>query len=236
MNILDLLFPKTCFGCKKLGPYVCAACQKNIKIIQRDVCPYCKKSSHQGYAHDWCKKPSGVDGLLSFFQYDFALKKIIAGIKYHGITSLFPILFNVFPEERLSLLRSVINESPRSVFVPVPLHPKKERRRGFNQSRYIAGFFAKLYSCDLDNNLLSRIKNTDPQAHMRSPKERIDNMQQAFRISASAQSIQNIQNTPAKVIIVDDVWTTGSTIMAATKALKKAGVKHVYALTVARTI
>lgn len=92
--LLDLLFPKTCLGCGRLGIYICSACREKLVFIQKDVCVYCKKPADLGLTHVGCTRKMGIDGVMSVMRYDETSRKIIKGIKYRLIRDAFRELFS----------------------------------------------------------------------------------------------------------------------------------------------
>ena len=114
------------------------------------------------------------------------------------------------------------------VLVPVPVHSKRYRKRGYNQAEEIAKEMARLSGLPMRSDLLVRVKHTAPQKEL-SKRERSRNLQGAFRCRADYRKLC-LQGKCA--IIIDDIYTTGNTIHTAAKILKKAGVQNVYFLTI----
>ncbi|MEK7119951.1 MAG: phosphoribosyltransferase family protein, partial [Patescibacteria group bacterium] len=113
------------------------------------------------------------------------------------------------------------------VMVPVPLHPKKERSRGFNQSFLIAKIVSEYFNIFLDVTSLKRIKNTSPQAQIKNKDERLKNMEGAFQVS-SGSDLKN-----KNILLIDDILTTGATLDACAKALKIGGAGKIIAAVLA---
>ncbi len=111
--------------------------------------------------------------------------------------------------------------------VPVPLHPRRRRERGFNQAQVIAAELARLKGIDLVDDALVKVKNVPPQTSLQA-RERAHNVRGAFKIKKT----QGIAGKT--VLLLDDVYTTGSTLTECSLALKKSGVKDVRALTIAQ--
>lgn len=114
-----------------------------------------------------------------------------------------------------------------ALIIPVPLHPSRERMRGFNQARLIAYVLGEKLELSVRRDILKKIKKTRPQMEL-PREERLKNILEAFAVSDTA-AVRN-----QTCILVDDVKTTGATLESATRALKRAGAKRVWALTVAR--
>ena len=107
---------------------------------------------------------------------------------------------------------------------PVPLHARRQRRRGYNQSEIAARTVAGVLGLPLDRSLLLRVRPTPPQAGL-GAEARATNLSDAFAVAA---------RPPARVLLVDDITTTGATMQAAAEALRRAGVTVVYALALGR--
>ena len=107
--------------------------------------------------------------------------------------------------------------------VPVPVHPARKRKRGFNQAEVLAKRMGERLEMPVYPEFLYRIRNTEPLKEM-NPDERLRNLQQAFQADAEAIRASGVQN----VLLVDDIYTTGSTIEACTRSLKEAGAQKVF--------
>jgi ComF family protein len=224
MFLKELLFPKFCLGCHKIGAYLCPECQNKLEYFTNETCLYCHKKSPYGLTHPGCQKRWGIDGALTIFHYNQTLKQIIKAFKYRQAIAVweeFSLLIN--PEK----LNRVKNWSPATFLQPIPLHQQRFKERGFNQAEIIAQFFNRFLKLKIGDCLL-RNKETKPQAQISEKKERKQNMSQAF-IVKNKKEVKN-----ATIILVDDLLTTGETVKAAGKVLKKEGARFVFALTIAR--
>jgi len=132
-------------------------------------------------------------------------------------------LVNLIPEE---LLKNTIKQfSMEKVIVPVPLYWLRRLWRGFNQAEVLGRLMAKKIGVNVRTDLVRRVKKTRPQAELKG-KNRKENVAGAFRI--------NPEPVPSRVLLFDDVWTTGATLRTCGVTLKRAGVKFVWGLTLAR--
>ena len=227
--IKELLFPKICFGCKRIGSYLCHNCAKSLIVINKDVCVYCGRASFFGLTHPKCKTKTGIDGLKSIFLYNNMAKKVISMIKYKFVFDAVDTFMKAIPEKKLKEVEFVKKIIPKSaLIVPVPLHSDRQAKRGFNQSEKYGLFFSSLLNLPLSNKAISRVKNTKSQVNMKTPRERFENIRRAFEVN-SADLVSG-----REVIIVDDVWTTGSTIKETSRTLKRCGAGRIIALTLAR--
>lgn len=233
MNILrllkEILFPKYCLSCGKLGVYVCTKCSARLRQVRHDTCPYCKRRSYFGLTHPACKGRYRLDGLKSLYYYDSLVKKIIENIKYRLVREAIGDFLHTVPRQKRDELLFYKKITPRAILVPIPLHKERARARGFNQSADLARYFSKILGFKIDEKILYRKKNTKPQAKLKTSRERYINTIGAFGVVEEDGSLHKDD-----VILVDDVWTSGSTLKQAASVLKKNCISRVFALTVAR--
>lgn len=227
MKLLDLFFPKFCIGCQETGSYLCPQCTNNLS--QKDlICPQCRLPSTGGATHPLCQHPEGLDGLWSLGAYQGALKNAIQKLKYRWVADLAEPLIDVlvsywafFPPQLLEELK--YGQGQGWKVVPIPLHPKRQRWRGYNQAALLGQILARRFGLPYQQ-VLARTRYTTPQVAFKAQQRR-RNLKDAFVLSGEV---------PQKVILVDDVWTTGSTLTECCKTLKKGGCKVVWGLTLAR--
>lgn len=229
LMILDWLFPKCCVGCGSCGGYFCPQCQ--AKIAQSElVCPNCERPAIGGITHPLCRKRAGLDGLWSLGVYQDPLKKAIQRLKYKMVrdlaSTLADLLIWYWARYSAHFFEEVQKDPNSWVIVPVPLHPSRERWRGFNQSAVLAQYLAEKIGLQY-REVLQRVKNTKPQVGLQGQTRHL-NVRGAF-----ALKVQYLLSR-SNVLLVDDVWTTGSTLRECGYVLKKAGAGKVWALTLAR--
>lgn len=230
MNLLDFLFPKRCVGCRKIGSYFCSECIKNINQTEL-VCPVCERASIGGLTHPLCRKKYSLDGLWSLGIYKPPLKNAIQKLKYKWIKEVGNILVDINLEywarfQPLLIEKIKKDRGKNWIIVSVPLHKSRQNWRGFNQSELIAQLIAEKLGLEY-KELLKRIRNTKPQIKLNS-YERKQNIKGAFKL------IDNCELKIVNCILIDDVWTTGSTLKECAYVLKRGGAKTVWALTIAR--
>jgi competence protein ComFC len=230
MNLLDLFFPKTCVGCKKYGSYFCSDCIRKIKQSEL-VCPFCERQSLGGVVHAVCQRKFGLDGLWSLGIYEGPLRTAIQKLKYKWVSEIAKELVDITVEYWAKnspvLLDKIKKDQGKSwVITSVPLHPTRQNWRGFNQSELLAKLFTQRLGLRYQN-LLKRIRNTTPQMKLLS-HERKQNIKNAFALTPNSSPITH------NLILIDDVWTTGSTLKECCYVLKRGGAKQVWALTIAR--
>ncbi len=230
--LLDFIFPKHCVGCNKVGTYFCEDCIKEIK--QTDlICPICERMSLGGVTHPLCKKKFGLDGLWSLGAYKEPLREAIQKLKYKYVTDFSKELINILieywaknPPILLDLIKKDRGEN--WLIVPVPLHKARQNWRGFNQAALLGKLLANKLGLEY-KEVLKRVKNTTPQMSLKA-HERKKNIKDAF----SLFSTMNHEPLTHNILLIDDVWTTGSTLKECCYVLKRGGAKTVWALTLAK--
>lgn len=185
-----------------------------------------------GQTHPLCRTRYSLDGLWSLGIYEGALRSAISKLKYRLVKDLseelVAIILEYWAVYQPFLLDKIKKDLGQGwVVVPVPLHSLRQNWRGFNQSALIGQSLSKVLSLDY-SDCLKRIRYTKPQVSLKSHQRR-ENIKGAFVLKNKADI-----KKPPKVILIDDVWTTGSTMQECGAVLKKGGVKQVWALTLAR--
>lgn len=235
--ILDLLFPKKCVGCKKTGTYFCTECISNI--TQTDlVCPKCEKAAVGGQTHPICKRRYGLDGLWSLGIYQNPLRLAIQKLKYKGIEELSETMVNILIEYFVRYQPFLLDEIKKSkgggwAVVPVPLYWWRENKRGFNQSGLVGKLLAEKLGLQY-MEAIKKVKHTKSQVKLKG-YDRQRNIRNAFSINPNyLPAGRQGQLHATNYILIDDVWTTGSTLRECCYVLKRSGAKKVWALTLAR--
>ncbi len=233
--IADTLFPKNCLNCYKEGFWICPDCLLKIKKIDSFSCPVCQKrlpaplddghlAAAEGKICQECRAKTKLSRFFGAFSYeDPLIKTAIHKLKYGFIKDLAsPLSLPI-----INFLKQ-FNFDSDFLIVPVPLYRTRERWRGFNQSTELAKEISKTLKISLISNNLVKIKNTQPQVEINDFQERKENIQGAFRVKNPEKF------SGKKVILVDDVYTTGSTMEEFAKALKRAGVKEIWGMVIAK--
>lgn len=232
MNLFDLLFPKRCVGCSSFGSYVCADCFAHISFCDEGWCLVCQKPAIGGITHPCCRGRYTIDGVFSSLAYRGIIKKVIYRFKYPPyLSSLAIFLGELFYEgiiQQESFMRVLQGDI---LFVPIPLHTRRFKKRGYNQSEILAQQLGVRLNMTIVC-FLERIKNTNTQVGL-SRKEREANIRGAFRVK---ESCKNILQDYRQIFLIDDVVTSGATLKEAAMVLKKAGAKNVYGLTLAHGV
>jgi len=235
--ILDILFPPICLSCRNNLPEterdnrICQKCLGSIQIYSSFFCPKCKnrvpdqeKSCH--------KEIKFLLAPATNYQNP-AVKNLVWFLKYHGWQGLIKI-FEPIINSYLDILGYFSAEGGSAfggkdfIVIPIPLHADRLKKRGFNQSELIAEIFARKTNAALNTTNLKRVKATKTQAELKNINERIKNIENCFALN-DPKEIEN-----KNIVLVDDVFTTGSTIGEAVKILKAAGAKKIIAFVFAK--
>jgi ComF family protein len=231
--ILETIFPISCLGCQRESFWLCSDCFSRIKILDFQLCPVCENNiTEMGALCPNCRNlgKSSLDGLVATVSYENQIiKKLIYNLKYRFISD------SSEPLSKLMIKALIRNDLPiPDLVVPVPLHPRRLRWRGFNQSRLLAKNISKNLAPFLEIevlDVLKRNKNSKPQMKIKSYQKRLQNIQNIF--SFNTQFGNNILKNK-KILLVDDVATTGATLQECARILKENGAKKVYGAVIAR--
>lgn len=216
-TIIDFLFPKYCLGCGKYGEDLCDDCLKELPITAQ-ICPVCGKGSPMGWIHEKCKEKRGMDGLIVIYDYqDELVQKVIGEIKFGFNRDL---IKRVLKEMRFEMGENF------DLIVPVPLYFYRENWRGFNQAEEMAKVVGKQIKLDVVR-ALKRTRKTKQQSLILDRKERQKNVEGAFEIA------EGVDLKGKKILLVDDVFTSGADMRECTKVIKRAGAGIVWGLALA---
>ncbi len=235
---ISVFFPAPCEMCggvletAALLP-ICEACLEALGPLSGPFCEKCGRPFPSEVSQDAGTRQcfecrSGLyafDAARSYGEYSDEMVKAITLLKYHKLARLggwFARKLNAVASENPNLCEA-------DVLVPVPLHPARRRERGYNQTELIAKPLARHLGIPLEMKLLARVKPRPPQLLL-SRRERWLSVRGAYEIR-KGRRIDNL-----RVLLIDDVFTTGATLDACARALRKAGAKSVIGLTVARTL
>jgi ComF family protein len=218
---LDLLFPPWCISCGREGNYICDSCRQLLPVITPPVCPRCGRPQSHGVLCPGCVDwQAEIDGIRSPFLFDGVIRQAIHEFKYRNLRALAPSLAEFLYGFILE------NPVPAEVLVPVPIHRKRWRERGYNQSALLARELGRLSGLTVVENCLVRHSYAPPQARSASVIERQKNVTDAF--TCLDQRLQG-----KRVLLIDDVSTSGATLNTCARALKTAGTASVWGLTLA---
>lgn len=189
-----------------------------------------------GVTHKGCATKISPDGLTAIWEYSGAPRKLISKLKYKFVREM-ALSLSSSAAGMLKIMERATPHSPawerdKIVLVPIPLHWTRRNWRGFNHVEEVGKLLAGVMGWRL-LPLLVRKKSSKPQVGLKE-KERIKNVRGIFAINGHARGTLATLATRGTLVLFDDVWTTGATMLEAAKVLKKAGVKKVWCLTLAR--
>jgi len=233
--LIDFFFPPKCLLCgKSLGELPddrpCPLCLSAIKFFSHPRCPCCGLGFGDAPGEDHLCSGCLTDERYfaqarAIGPYEGLMAEVISRFKYQGASRLAKPLGTLlaayqdpeFPFSRFNLI------------LPVPLHPRRLRQRGFNQALLLARRISRVHSIPLDFTALQRTRLAQPQTQL-SGAERLKNIRGAFEVLRPAAVADK------KILLIDDVFTTGATVQECAKVLLKSGAKRVDVLTLARTL
>ena len=223
---LDMLYPRRCPVCHDIavpgGSRICNVCREKLKPITGPRCFRCSKPlkrEEKEYCKD-CRKTRLFDQGIGIFPYGSVLQESLFKLKYgkrQEYGSFYGQIAAVYSRE-------IIRNWGVEIIIPIPLHRKRMEKRGYNQAELIAEALGKTLCIPVDSRLMKRKVNTRPQKEL-DYRERKQNMKNAFFLKG--------ENRYRRILLVDDIYTTGSTIEAAAELLKRNGAENVFFLTIA---
>ncbi len=218
---LDLLFPPKCVACGREEGYICNTCSLTLSYTKPPVCPVCILPL-EGKRRCDCRYWTSLDGLSSPFVFKGVIREAVIQLKYHNLRAIAPLL--------AGYMHKYLKEKPfvPDMIIAVPLHKSRLRQRGYNQSELLTKQLGKLTGI-LPNNSLRRTRKAQSQVEAGNIKLRHINVDMAFTCS-------DVQIKGKKILLIDDVCTSGATLDSCAGALKAAGASGVRGLTLAREV
>ena len=223
---IQLVFPRRCPVCDGIvqpwGEMVCVSCLPKLKLLTPPWCMQCgKKLREEGEYCQECRegKRSFLRG-RSLYEYDSAAASLYR-FKYGGRKEYAAF----YGEQAVEYLGEFIRAVQPDAIIPIPLHRKRKIKRGYNQAELLAREIGKRMGIPVRTKLLLRVKNTVPLKQL-NPKERQNNLKKAFLIAKNDVKLNTI-------LLVDDIFTTGSTMDEAARTLRSAGVENICYVTLA---
>ena len=226
MGILEILYPARCPVCHGIlngGDGICPQCRKRLTLIKEPKCKKCGKQiekAEQEYCKDCMRFPHSFDKGGAVFAYDDIMRRSIAMFKYHNRREYAKVYAKEMYKHQAYFLKMAAPE----VILPVPIHKQKFRQRGFNQAELVSKELSKLTHIPVDSKYLFRKEKTLPQKEL-TRMQRKTNLKEAFGVVQNGKYYK-------RVLLVDDIYTTGATMDAISDILRKAGVKNIFFLTI----
>ncbi len=228
-GLMDLLYPEgiNCYLCgdKIRGQHtygVCPVCRKEFIFVGEKSCSMCgKQLDRAGLCSDCRSFRHYFDRAYSLCVYDGKVKEWIYSFKYAGRS----YLARPFGRMMAERIKEIGMDRWVDCVVPVPLHRKKQRQRGYNQSRLLADVISRELGMGKARDLLKRIRETPPLSGL-TRLQRMETMEGAFYMNGKEAAVKN-------VLLIDDIYTTGSTVNQCARALKEGGLVRVYVFTLA---
>ena len=219
-SALDLLLPLHCLGCRSEGDVLCDRCIDGFRRLEPPFCDTCAVPNVSGQCQSCLEHPPQIDGIRAPYLFEGPLREAVHRLKYRGWRVAAPVLGGLLAGylERHKL--------PGQVLVPVPLHARRLRSRGYNQSQLLAMEAGKILEIPVRQDFLKRAKDSPPQVEARSREQRRTNVAGSFEVPSKVKGLS--------ILLVDDVATTGSTLHACAAALKDAGATSVWGVVLAR--
>ncbi len=218
---LDLLFPPRCAVCGAMGSFLCTTCLQSLPRAEPPRCPVCWRPGFFAPACPGCReRPPAFQSLRAPCLMAGPAREAVHALKYNHFSALAEDMGRLMAEfaasERLAA----------DLVVPVPLHPRRRRTRGYNQSALLAKAVAAALGLPLDERALVRRRDGPQQARAASAEERRRNVEGAFEARGRLEG--------RRILLIDDVTTTGATLDAGARALREAGAASVCCLAFAR--
>ena len=224
-DLLNLVFPPHCVICRVGGALLCDACMEHFPRVEPPWCEHCGEPAVRGRVCQRCKQtPPEIDGIRSVVLLEGGAREAVHRLKYGGCSSL------ASPLARLMAEYWRVSPLPADVVAAVPLHIARQRERGYNQAHLLGRELGRLLGLPPVSGTLTRARNTRAQVGL-DACERHANVRGAFEYESPRRG-DGVRGL--RVLLVDDVCTTGATLEACSTALKAAGAASVWGLTLAR--
>lgn len=224
-KLMELVFPPRCAVCGEVltlqerKGFLCKKCGAHIPFIPKDICPHCGGKTDTAGFCDFCLKPFAFETACAAFPYE-KVRHAIHLFKYEGGKKLGEGLGALMAEYLLQYHEELLVKT--DIILSVPLHPKKEKRRGFNQTHILCQKISEETGLVFRKDGLGRKRDTVAQSTLSTPEERRQNLKDAFETT--------LDFSGKRVLLVDDIFTTGSTCNECAKELYRADAKEVHIL------
>jgi ComF family protein len=229
-SLLDLVFPPRCVSCQALGVLLCDRCRATITPPRPPLCARCRRplqASRAGEQCDLCasgRGPIHLTRLRVATDYNGAIRAAILAYKFRGVRRLAEPLGEMLAD---AYRREGLNAD---LATHVPLHAKRRRERGYDQSHLLARELARRLNLPLLPDAIKRARATEAQTHLQGD-QRIANVAGAFTLT-NPSVIERVKNR--RILLIDDVTSTGSTLDATAAALAEARPAAIFGLALSR--
>jgi ComF family protein len=224
-KLINLIYPLRCAVCDDVVPVgeglICNDCRIRPRYITEPRCRKCgrKLNDDAQYLCNDCKNKKHIyDYGYSLYDYQ-SMKMSVYRFKYLGRSEY----AKFYASDIYERLGDEIRKMNADALIPIPIHPSRQRERGYNQAQELSLELSRLFGIPTYSDIVKRVKKTIPQKEL-NPIERQNNLKKAFNISSDVVKLN-------KTILIDDIYTTGSTIDAVAAVLKSHGVKEVFFIT-----
>lgn len=221
--LLNMLYPRRCPICSDIampkGELVCPECVDNIPYVREPRCCRCGKElgdERTEYCFDCSKHTMYYEKGVSLFRYNQVMRRAMDGFKYKNRQEY----ADFFTSELIRVYGDEMKAWKADAVIPIPIHKSRRRIRGYNQAELLAEPLSGFLGIPMEAKLVVRTRKTKPQNKL-NDKERQKNIEGAFNIRGKIVQLK-------KVILIDDIYTTGSTINTCARLLREAGVEQVY--------
>lgn len=221
-NLLSIFYPPRCPVCDGIPDYgkdICPECELRLTEVFEPVCKKCGKpleDERAEYCYDCSRTCHVYDAGKAVFVYRAQMKESLYRFKYHNRQEY----ARYYAMRTAKKYGAWIRQMGVEAIVPIPLHAKRYRERGYNQAELYARRLGRALDLPVETKLLVRVKNTVPQKEL-NDISRKNNLKKAFKYSGNIVQFK-------KILLVDDIYTTGSTINAAAEVLKNGGIQKIF--------
>ena len=223
-KLLEWIYPWKCPGCGTLVPYgFCATCRQELVEIHEPCCKKCGKpldEDWQEFCYDCQKKEQEYEQGRAVWLHKNGVKKAVYDFKYHNRR----VYAEFFAKEMVRKYARLLEIWEVEEIIPIPVSRKRRRQRGYNQAALLAKELGRQTNIEVNLKSLVRIRDTQPQKKL-SARERKENLSKAFMWKGK-------EPPKRRVLLIDDIYTTGATIDSNAIILKRAGAEEVYFLTI----
>lgn len=207
MNLIELIYPRTCGMCEEISKsYLCSKCKLKIKNLLKLNTVVCKDKCFNSHTY--------------LFKYEEGIRDKLLKYKFRDYSYLYKFFSEI-------IINNCNLKNNYDIILPVPIHKKRKAKRGYNQSELIAKEIAKNINVEYSNKVLIKTIDTVPQSTL-NQRKRMSNVLGIYKV-INEQKIDK-----KSILLIDDIFTTGSTVNECSKVLKQNGAKLVDVLTIAK--